>query len=132
MYRPADHPEISRHPRMQREARTVSAMIDLSCSRLHGTRAGALCGECAALLDYALSRLSRCPFQEGKTSCGNCTVHCYRPDQRERARTAMRTAGPLMPLRHPLMTLWHWFDGLRKRPTGRRAALRGKSAPPPP
>jgi hypothetical protein len=124
MYGRADHPGISPHPRMRREARTVSAMIDMSCSRLHGTPAGVLCGECAGLLDYSLLRLSKCPFQEGKTSCGNCRVHCYQPEMRERARTAMRTAGPRMPLRHPLLTLWHWFDGLRKEPAARRRSPR--------
>lgn len=101
---------------MQREARTVTAMIELSCSRLHGTASGDLCGDCAELLAYSLLRLSRCPFQEGKTSCGRCRVHCYKPDMRERVREAMRTAGPRMPLRHPLMALWHFLDGLRKEP----------------
>ena len=120
MRRAADQPGIAPHPRMQREARTVSAMIDISCSRQHGTPAGGLCGQCAALLDYSLLRLAKCPFQEGKTSCGNCRVHCYKPDMRERARTAMRAAGPRMPLRHPLLTLWHWFDGLRKEPVKKR------------
>lgn len=107
---------ISSHPRMQREARTVVAMIDLSCSELHGTRRGELCPACAELRAHALLRLAKCPFQEGKTTCGNCRVHCYRPDMRERAREAMRTAGPRMPLRHPLMALWHVVDGLRKEP----------------
>lgn len=91
-------------------------MIDLSCTQLHGTAGGELCGPCAELLGYSLLRLSKCPFQEGKTSCGKCRVHCYKPDMRERAREVMRTAGPLMPLRHPLMALWHLFDGLRKEP----------------
>ena len=104
------------HPRMRREAATVSAMVDISCSELHGTLQGELCAACAELLDYSLLRLSKCPFQEGKTSCGNCRVHCYRPDMRERAREVMRTAGPRMPLRHPVMTLWHFLDGLRKEP----------------
>jgi hypothetical protein len=91
-------------------------MIDLSCGQLHGTPEGELCRDCAGLLEYSLQRLARCPFQEGKTSCGNCRVHCYKPDMRERAREAMRTAGPRMPARHPLMTLWHFLDGLRKEP----------------
>jgi len=116
MFKPPDYPDISSHPRMQREAKTVAAMIDISCTEHHGTPRGELCGTCADLLDYALLRLARCPFQEGKTSCGNCRVHCYKPDMRERAREAMRTAGPRMPLRHPLMTIWHFFDGLRKMP----------------
>ena len=32
--------------------------------------------------------------QEEKTFCSNCTVHCYRPEMRERIRTVMRYAGP--------------------------------------
>jgi hypothetical protein len=105
---------------MQCEARTVSAMIGIFCAERHGTPKGNLCGTCAELLDYALLRLSRCPFQQGKTSCGNCRVHCYKPDMRERAREMMRTAGPRMPLRHPLMTVWHFIDGLRKEPLRKR------------
>ena len=120
MFTPTDHPEISSHPRMRREARTVSAMIDISCTKRHGTPAGELCGPCAELLDYALLRLSRCPFQQGKTSCGNCRVHCYKPDMRERARETMRTAGPLMPLKHPLMSVWHFLDGFRKEPVRKK------------
>jgi hypothetical protein len=107
---------------MQREARTVSAMIDISCSELHGTARGELCAKCAELLDYSLARLAKCPFQEGKTTCGNCRIHCYKPEMRERAREAMRTAGPRMPARHPLLAAWHFLDGLRKEPTGRKGS----------
>ena len=120
MAKPTGYPGISPHRRMQREARTVAAMIGISCTRLHGTPKGALCGQCAALRGYALLRLARCPFQEGKTSCGNCRVHCYKPEMRERAREAMRTAGPRMPARHPLLALWHVIDGWRKEPVKRR------------
>ena len=101
---------------MQREVQTVAAMIDISCTVHHGTAKGELCAPCAGLRDYALLRLAKCPFQERKTSCGNCKVHCYKPDMRERARETMRTAGPRMPLKHPLLSLRHFFDGLRKEP----------------
>jgi hypothetical protein len=105
---------------MQREAKTVAAMIDISCTKLHGTPTGKRCGRCAGLLDYALLRLARCPFQEGKTSCGGCRIHCYKPDMRDLAREAMRSAGPRMPLRHPLLALWHFLDGLRKDPVRKK------------
>lgn len=107
---------------MQREAGTVSAMIDIACAELHGTSRGGLCPECAELREYALLRLAKCPFQEGKTSCGNCRVHCYKPGMRERARQVMRTAGPRMTLRHPLLALWHFFDGRRKQPIQKKPA----------
>jgi hypothetical protein len=105
---------------MQREARTLLTMIHISCTQLHGTPKGDLCGRCAELLRYAMLRLAKCPFQEGKTSCGNCRIHCYKPDMRERAREAMRTAGPRMPLKHPLLAVRHFFDGLRKAPTRKK------------
>ena len=99
---------------MAREARTVEAMIRLYCGDLHG--GAPLCPECAELLAYALQRLQRCPFQEGKTACGRCPVHCYRPAQREKVRAVMRYAGPRMLRRHPVLALYHLVDGRRKAP----------------
>jgi hypothetical protein len=120
MAAPAARPEPPRHPRLRREARTLEAMVDICCAVRHGAPGGRRCEACAEFLDYALLRLARCPFQEGKTTCANCRVHCYRPDMRERARETMRTAGPRMPLRHPVMTLRHFLDGWRKEPLKRK------------
>ncbi|MDD2465119.1 MAG: nitrous oxide-stimulated promoter family protein [Desulfobulbus sp.] len=99
--------------RMRREARTVEAMIRRYCRDHHHTEA-ALCSECDQLLVYARKRLQNCPFQEGKTSCGQCPVHCYSQEQRTRIREVMRYAGPRMLLSHPFMALMHLIDGLRK------------------
>jgi hypothetical protein len=101
--------------RIGRERRTVEAMIRLYCADHHGARAG-LCESCAELRDYALERLARCPFQDGKTTCAKCPVHCYRPARREEIRIVMRYAGPRMILRHPLLALWHLIDGRREKP----------------
>lgn len=102
-------------PRLRREARTVEAMIRLYCRGQHGG-SQSLCPECARLLDYARQRLHACPFGEGKTTCARCAVHCYRPEMREEIRAVMRYAGPRMMLRHPLLTLCHLWDGLRREP----------------
>ena len=48
-------------PRMQREAVTIRAMIGMYCRDHHDTQ-DALCAECAALSDYAMERLRRCPY----------------------------------------------------------------------
>jgi len=104
-----------RHPRMVREQETVEAMIGLYCQGQHGSLNG-LCGDCAALRDYTRQRLQKCPFQEGKTTCARCPVHCYRPEMRESIRSVMRYSGPRMLLHHPVMTLWHVLDGLRQAP----------------
>jgi hypothetical protein len=101
--------------RIQREAQTLQAMFLLYCRKQHGNRS-TLCGDCQQLLDYSLKRLEHCPFQEGKTTCANCPVHCYKPDMRVRIREVMRFAGPRMLLAHPILTVRHMLDGLRKEP----------------
>lgn len=110
----------NRHPRMTRERRTVEAMLEIYCAGQHGRRqhavAGGLCEDCEALREYAMQRLEKCPYQEGKTTCAKCPIHCYRPQMRTRIRTMMRYAGPRMLYRHPLMALQHMVDGFRKEP----------------
>ncbi len=101
-------------PRIRREQRTVAAMIELYCHDEHGMQ-GELCADCQALHDYAMQRLDRCPFGEEKTTCAKCTVHCYKPAMRERVRVVMRTAGPRMIWKHPVLAVRHVLDG-RKKP----------------
>ena len=101
--------------RMQREARRVKVMIREYC-RLNHSGGEKLCEDCADLLNYAEKRLASCPFQEGKTTCGNCQVHCYKPSMREKIRLVMRTIGPRMILTNPITAVRHALDGLRKEP----------------
>ena len=101
-------------PRIEREKRTVSAMIDLYCADQHASASGQLCPDCADLRAYAMQRLDRCPFQENKTACVDCAIHCYRPDRREQMRAVMRCAGPRMLWTHPMLAIRHLLDGRRK------------------
>jgi hypothetical protein len=110
---------------MAREAATVTAMIRLYCRDHHAGQhsSPALCSDCQTLQDYANRRLERCPFQEGKTTCVKCPIHCYHPDMRQQIRVVMRYAGPRMLLRHPWLSIMHLLvDGARKQPlkTGKR------------
>jgi hypothetical protein len=103
------------HPRMTREARTIEAMIGIYCHDHHGTRGLDLCADCAGLLSYAGLRLEKCPFQENKTTCAKCPVHCYKPARREQVRAVMRYAGPRMLFRHPILAFYHLvIDGRPK------------------
>ena len=103
------------HPRLERERTTVEAMIGLYCRQQHGTTEG-LCASRDALKDYARQRLKLCPFQEGKTTCAKCPVHCYKPSQRDEIRQVMRFAGPRMLYQHPIMAIQHLFDSRRQEP----------------
>ena len=104
----------NKNPRMKRENSTVTAMIALYCRKNHGSNE--LCAECTSLLDYARGCLDKCPFQEGKPTCGKCPVHCFKPDIRVKIRAVMRYAGPQMIYRHPIMAIFHLIDSRRKEP----------------
>ena len=104
----------NKRPRLSREGKTVAVMIELYCKKNH--QGISFCNECRELLEYALQRLDKCPFQEGKTTCAKCPVHCYKPDMREKVRKVMQFAGPRMFHRHPVLTLYHFLDGRRKEP----------------
>jgi hypothetical protein len=108
-----------RHPRMLREEKTVAAMTRIYCRDQHGTTTG-LCAECSALLAYAHARLEHCPYQEHKSTCAKCPIHCYKPEMREKIREVMRYAGPRMLLQHPLLAVLHLLDGMKKAPSAPR------------
>lgn len=103
------------HPRIDREKKTIDRMVHLFCKAHHNTKKGELCPECNEFLSYAFMRLDKCPFQEEKSTCGKCLVHCYQPQMREKARTVMRYSGPRLLLHNPVLALHHVFDG-RKKP----------------
>ena len=105
-----------RHPRIARESRTIHAMMMIYCHDHHGDygTTGELCPDCRELLDYAELRLNKCPFQENKTTCANCPVHCYKPSMLEKIKVVMRYAGPRMTFRHPVLALFHLLDGRKK------------------
>jgi len=102
-------------PRIEREARTVEAMIRLYCRDVHGEKTD-LCPACSELLSHSIERLAQCPFQQGKTTCARCPAHCFRPIMREKIQAVMRRAGPRMPYRHPFLALCHILDSRRSEP----------------
>ena len=112
--------------RIAREKKTVGAMIALYCRSHHGSRE--LCAECAPLRQYAFERLDKCTFQEGKTTCVKCKVHCYKPEMREKVRAVMRFSGPRMIYRHPVLAVMHLVDSRRDEPVkGKHEARISKS-----
>lgn len=105
----------TQHPRITREKKTIDKMVHVYCKSKHHTKDNQLCDECTGFLEYAFIRLDKCPFQEEKSTCGKCLVHCYQPDRREKAKEIMHFSGPRLIWRSPLLSLHHLFDG-RKKP----------------
>lgn len=106
-----------RNSRMEREKKTIEAMIKIYCSHHHDSK-DSPCPECQILLEYAKARLDRCKFGEEKTTCAKCPVHCYKPDMREEVRKVMHYSGPRMIYHHPVMAVRHIRDGRRKPKKG--------------
>lgn len=98
-------PTMPLTPRTAHELHTVELMIRLYCRHKEGNRE--LCPQCRELLEYASSRLARCPFQDNKPTCRLCKVHCYKPEKREQIRQVMRYAGPRMLLYYPADAIKH-------------------------
>lgn len=88
-------------------------MVTIYCSLKHETR-DSLCSDCEELMKYARTRLATCPFQEKKTTCAKCPVHCYKPAMRDKVKDVMRFSGPHMTYRHPILALYHFIDKFRK------------------
>ncbi|RHV94706.1 nitrous oxide-stimulated promoter family protein [Culturomica massiliensis] len=93
--------------KIQKEKKIIATMIRLYCRKRE--KNAELCPECRVLLEYAHKRLELCPFGESKTSCKHCTIHCYRPEMREKIRKVMRYSGPRMLLYHPWVAIKHFF-----------------------
>ena len=97
----------------EREKQLVSQMIALYCKKQHGGKS--ICPDCAALDAYARQRSDKCPFMETKTFCSNCSVHCYKPDMREKIRDVMRFSGPRMLFHHPVTAIRHVIETKKEK-----------------
>ena len=102
---------------MQKEYKTIQAMISLYCRERHQPPRGGLCDSCGDLLAYASSRLDKCPFAENKPTCATCPVHCYKPARRDEIRKVMRYAGPRMLRSHPFLAIRHLLRKIKKPKT---------------
>jgi hypothetical protein len=109
-------PPNPEHKRMKREKKTIGYMVEIYCKNHHDTH-GKICPECRQFQEYAFTRLDKCPFQDKKSTCGKCIIHCYRPDMKEKVKVVMRYSGPRMLIHHPTFALHHVWDARRKAPT---------------
>jgi len=100
-----------------KEQKLIPVMICKYCRGKHkakrkelGLKRGEVCPECKELTDYALFRLSKCPFKVNKKFCSFCKIHCYKPDMRQKIKDVMRYSGPRMLPTHPIFAMSHVFQ----------------------
>lgn len=98
--------------KLEQEYQTIKAMVQIYCKDIHN--ADNVCKECIEFLQYARNRLDRCPYGETKPTCNNCTIHCYKPEQKQQAKTIMKYAGPRMLWHHPVLAIKHLLNERKK------------------
>ncbi|MBY5993319.1 nitrous oxide-stimulated promoter family protein [Ferrimonas balearica] len=114
--------------RLAREYQTIAHMMQIYCKDHCGQveRDQGICPQCRELLDYAETKLDRCPYGDTKPTCAKCPIHCYKPEPKAQVREVMRYAGPRMLLRHPIEALRHLLD--ERRPVPKRPPMRSNRA----
>lgn len=98
----------------EQEKMLLKQMIEIYCRKKHNCK-DVLCDECQELLNYANSKIEKCPFMETKTFCSNCKVHCYEKDMREKIKMVMRFSGPRIIFHYPILVIKHAILSLYKK-----------------
>ena len=93
--------------RISQEKMTLSKMIHIYCKNHHKDNCEYICPECKQLLEYALTRIQRCPLIENKPTCKRCHIHCYAKKEKDLIKGVMRYAGPRMIFYHPIIAIRH-------------------------
>ena len=96
--------------RIQREKKIIKVMINIYCRKKHKSKKGEFCTECNELLEYAHKRLDFCKFGDNKSTCGKCTIHCYKKDMRAKVKDVMKFSGWRLIIYNPLELIRHMLN----------------------
>jgi len=103
------------------DIRLIGKFVEVYCAGKHGAAERSdfalpedlgvrrLCPECAAFMNYGITKRIKCPLEAEKPSCKHCRIHCYAPQQREKIREIMSYSGRRLMMRGRLDYVWHYF-----------------------
>jgi len=120
-----------------KEKELIPVMINIYCRGKHkgkrkelSLKRGEVCPDCKELTDYALFRLSKCPFKVNKKFCSFCKIHCYKPDMKGKIKDVMKYSGPRMLKTHPIFAFSHVIQMLeyKKKLKKEQAAASDKNS----
>ena len=106
---------VPKRSSLERENKTLLAMLMIYCRKHHASAPKQLCPDCQQLREYAKQRLQKCPFGPEKGPCSQCKVHCYTSSMREQIQNVMRYSGPRMFRRHPILALSHLMKRWKRK-----------------
>ena len=87
-----NHRSCNQKRNYKAELATLSRFIQVYCRKKHNSKPEQLCASCQDLLDYATSRLKKCPYNP-KPKCKDCPSHCYKDEYRSKIREVMKFSG---------------------------------------
>jgi hypothetical protein len=105
----------------KKDIRLIGTFVEVYCTGNHGVvertpfilpedfGEHTLCFECAAFMEYAVTKRIACPLETEKPSCKHCRIHCYAPQQRKKAREIMSYAGRRLMMRGRLDYVWQYL-----------------------
>ena len=105
----------------KKDIRLIGKFVEVYCGGKHGALERSpfplpedlgvrrICPECAAFMEYAVSKRIKCPLEAEKPSCKHCRIHCYGRQQRDKVREIMAYSGRRLMLRGRLDYVWHYF-----------------------
>ena len=96
------------------EKDTIRKMIMMYCNAKHNPENNGCCSECLSLLDYAEQRIDKCVYGDNKPVCSKCTVHCYKPEMREKIKEIMQYSGPKMLFKSPILSIRYMYRKIFK------------------
>lgn len=109
------------NPQQKKDIKLLGKFVEVFCEVKHpgaanqvvdlptGLGIRTLCPECAAFLEYAITRRLNCPLEAEKPTCKHCRIHCYDKIRREKVREIMSFVGRRLMMRGRLDYLWHYF-----------------------
>lgn len=106
---------------MKKDIRLIGKFVEVYCGGRHtasekqpfllpgelGRRR--LCPDCAAFMQYAVSRRIRCPLEAEKPTCKHCRIHCYNKPNLAKVKEIMAYSGRKLIMRGRLDYIWHYF-----------------------
>ena len=96
------------------EIKTLQKMIMMYCHTMHNPKSHELCADCRKLFMYAEQRIDKCFYGDDKPVCSKCTVHCYKPEMREKIKVVMQYSGPRMMGKSPILSLRYMYRKIFK------------------
>ncbi len=110
-------------PKIAEEVEVIKLMTQIYCKGKHTDREknDELCQECQDFVNYAIKRLSCCPFGEEKPVCKKCKIHCFQKDWKAKAKEVMAYSGPRLIFKRPGLIFSHLLMSLKKAPDKPRA-----------